>query len=210
MATTKILLVDDHKVFREGIRSLIEQEEKMEVVAEADNGRTALSLIDIHHPEVVIMDASMPEMNGINATQQIIHEHPDIKVLGLSMHSDQLFVNKMFAAGVNGYLLKDCTYEQIHDAINSIIEGKVYLSPQICTVIVNEYVDFSETTVLTSREKEITQLLSEGKSTKDIAHTLYISIKTVESHRQRIMKKLGMNTLAELIKYAIKEGYTSL
>jgi len=212
----RILLADDHKITRQGLRSLLEKELDMEVVAEAQDGRTAVLLVRQVWPNLVIMDVSMPDLNGVEATRQIVAAAPNVKVIALSMHSDTLFVAEMLKSGANGYLLKDCAFEELARAIRTVMEGKTYLSPSISGVVVDDYLhQLSKTTlsssdVLTSREREVLQLLAEGKTTKQIALKLHISIKTVETHRRQIMEKLNIHSVAELTKYAIRKGFTSL
>jgi len=212
----RILLADDHKITREGLRSLLDNQQDMEVVAEAEDGRTAVSLVREVVPSVVIMDVSMPDLNGVEAARQIIAQFPDVKIIGLSMHSDTLFVTEMLKSGASGYLLKDCAFDELALAIRTVVTGKTYLSPSISGVVVDDYLhrlskaDFSDSEVLTDREREVLQLLAEGKSTKQIALKLHISVKTVETHRRQIMNKLDIHTVAELTKYAIRKGLTSL
>jgi DNA-binding NarL/FixJ family response regulator len=216
MSSIKILLADDHKITREGLRALLEKQKDMEVVAEAKDGRTAVSLAEELRPEVVIMDVSMPDLNGVQATRQIVGRVPNVKIIGLSMHSDSLFVTEMLKSGALGYLLKDCAFEELTQAIRTVIAGNTYLSPSISGVVVNDYlhrlakVDLNESDVLTDREIEVLQLMAEGNSTKQIALKLHISVKTVETHRRQVMNKLDIYTIAELTKYAIRKGLTSL
>jgi len=212
----RILLADDHKITRQGLRSLLEKQRDMEVVAEAENGRTAVRLAAEMAPDVVIMDVTMPNLNGAEATRQILSRTPDIKIIALSMHSDTLFVTEMLKSGASGYLLKDCAFEELTRAIRAVIDNKTYLSPSISGVVVEDYLhrlskaDFSNSDVLSDREREVLQLMSEGNSTKQVALKLHISTKTVETHRRQIMSKLDIHTVAELTKYAIRKGLTSL
>ena len=212
----RILLADDHKITRQGLRSLLEQQADMEVVAEAEEGRTAVRLAKELSPDVVIMDVSMPDLNGIEATRQIVNRSPTTRVVALSMHSDTLFVSEMLKSGASGYMLKDCAFEELERAIRTVVSGKTYLSPTISGVVVDDYLhrltkgDSGGEDVLTHREKEVLQLVAEGKSTKRIALKLHVSIKTVETHRRQIMEKLDLHSVAELTKYAIRKGYTSL
>ena len=212
----RILLADDHKITRQGLRSLLDKEFDMEVVAEAEQGRTAVRLVRELSPQVVIMDVTMPDLNGVEAARQIVSEFPDVKIIALSMHSDSLFVTEMLKSGASGYLLKDCAFEELARAIRTVVAGKTYLSPSISGVVVDDYLhrlskaDLSGSEVLTDREREVLQLLAEGKSTKQIALKLHISVKTVETHRRQIMDKLDIHTVAELTKYAIRKGLTSL
>ncbi len=217
MNKTRILLADDHKITRQGLRSLLEKESDMEVVAEAEEGRSAVQLARKLTPDVVIMDVSMPDLNGIEAARQIIKGSKSIKVIALSMHSDSLFVTEMLKSGVGGYLLKDCAFEELAGAIRSVMAGKTYLSPSISDVVVNGYLsrlpnnkENVNTGALTDREREVLQMIAEGKSTKQIALNLHISVKTVETHRRQIMNKLNIFSVAELTKYAIRKGLTAL
>ncbi len=212
----RILLADDHKITRQGLRSLLDSQPDMQVVAEAEEGRTAVSLVREMVPDVVIMDVTMPDLNGMEATRQIVGEFPNIKIIALSMHSDMLFVSEMLKSGALGYLLKDCAFEELERAIRTVVAGKTYLSPSISSVVVEDYLhrltqaDFSGPQALTDREREVLQLMAEGKSTKQIALKLHISAKTVETHRRQMMNKLNIHTVAELTKYAIRKGLTSL
>jgi DNA-binding NarL/FixJ family response regulator len=214
--STKVLIADDHKIVREGLRALIEKHETMEVVAEAENGLEAVRLVRKLQPDVVIMDLGMPEMNGIEATREVTAHNPKIKVIALSMHSDKRFVLQMIKAGASGYLLKDSAFEELITAIKTVVSNKSYLSPKITDVVIKDYLqtlskgDMSAFSVLTVREREVLQLLAEGRSTKEIAGSLNVSVKTVESHRQQVMEKLNIHSVAELTKYAIREGLTSL
>jgi DNA-binding NarL/FixJ family response regulator len=212
----KILLADDHKIMREGLRVLIEKHDDMDVVEEAGDGRMAVQLTRKLRPDVVIMDVTMPRLNGIEATRQIMAAVPDARVIALSIHSDRRFVSQMFRAGAKGYLLKDCASEELILAIRTVADGKTYLSPEIAGAVVDEYVRSltrQEQTAhpsLTPREGEVLQLLAEGKTTKETAALLNISVKTVETHRRQIMVKLQLTSLAELTRYAIREGLTPL
>jgi DNA-binding NarL/FixJ family response regulator len=212
----RILLADDHRITRQGLRSLLDNQSDMEVVAEAEEGRTAVRLAKELSPDVVIMDVSMPDLNGIEATRQILDRSPGTKVVALSMHSDTLFVSEMLKSGASGYMLKDCAFEELERAIRTVVAGKTYLSPSISGVVVDDYLhrlskgNLAGDDVLTNREKEVLQLLAEGKSTKQIALKLHVSVKTIETHRRQIMEKLDLHSVAELTKYAIRKGYTSL
>jgi len=214
--STRILLADDHKITRQGLRSLLEKQKDMEVIAEADNGRAAVQLAVELAPDVIIMDVTMPDLNGVEATKQILAKSPGIKIIALSMHSDALFVTEMLKSGATGYLLKDCAFEELTRAIRTVADGKTYLSPAISGVVVEDYLhrlttaEFTSPDVLTDREKEVVQLMAEGNSTKQIALKLHISVKTVETHRRQIMSKLDIHNVAELTKYAIRKGITSL
>ena len=214
--TYRILLADDHKIVRDGLRSLLEREADIQVAAEAENGRRALQLARKLAPDIVIMDISMPDLNGIDATRQITSEQPGVKVIALSMHSQRQFVEGMLRAGVSGYLLKDTAFEELVKAVRIVLSGKKYLSPDITEIVFQEYLrpqaepNGLSTAELTLREREVLQLLAEGRTTREIAEALHISVKTVESHRKNVMDKLDLHTVAELTKYAIREGLTSL
>ena len=213
--TTRILLADDHKILRNGLRSLLEEQPDMQVVAEAENGRKTVRLAREVKPDVVIMDISMPDLNGIEATRKVLAERPGTRVIALSMHSDRQMVRGMLRAGASGYLIKDCAFEELTQCIRAVVSNRVYLSPRITSIVVEEIVrqkskdDQSAFTDLTPREREIVQLLAEGKSTKQIAALLFVSVKTVNTHRAQIMDKLDIHSIAELTKYAIREGLTS-
>ncbi len=212
----KILLADDHRIMREGLRALIEKQHDMKVVAEAANGRMAVQLVQELLPEVVVIDVTMPDLNGIDATREIIASHPTVKVIALSMHSAKRFVLEMFKAGCSGYLLKDCAFEELTLAIRNVIENKVYVSPGVTGMIIKEYThklsetEFSRTSILTPKERNVLQFLAEGKTTKQIALSLKVSVKTIETHRRQILHKLNLHSIAELTKYAIQEGITPL
>jgi len=213
---TRVLLADDHVMMRGGLRMLLEQNAELAVVGEAEDGRETVRLAKKLSPDVVVMDIAMPDMNGIEATRQIIAEHPGIKVIALSMHSDRHFVSEMLKAGATAYLLKQCAVDELIMAIRTVLKNQTYLSPCISGVVVDHFVrntSQSESTVfshLSDREREVLQLMAEGKSSKVIANQLNLSIKTIETHRMKIMEKLDIHTVAELTKYAIREGLTSL
>ncbi len=188
----------------------------MEVVAEANNGREALKQTKNLLPDVVVMDIGMHELNGIEATRQIVGKSPVVKVLALSMYSDKRFIIGMLKAGASGYMLKDSAFRELVYAIRVVTSNKVYISPSVAGVLAEDYLenlaaeDDSVSSVLTPRKVEVLQLLVEGKSTKQTASTLGVSIKTIEAHRQHIMKKLNIDNIVDLIKYAIREGITHL
>jgi DNA-binding NarL/FixJ family response regulator len=212
----RILLADDHKIVRTSLGKLLEKEIGFQIIGEADNGRETVDLAKKLLPDVIIMDIGMPELNGIEATKQIIRISNKIKIIALSMHSDRMFITGMFKAGASGYLLKDCAFDELIDAINSVINKKIYISKEVTGIVINELLealskdDVTETTNLSDREKEVLQLLAEGKSTKEIANGLNLSIKTIESHRKNIMTKLNIYTIPELTKFAVRMGLTSL
>ena len=212
----QILLADDHRIMREGLRSLIEKEPDMEVVAEAEDGRKTVKLAQEFSPDVALIDISMPELNGIEATNQITSASPDVKVLALSMHSDEHFVMGMLRAGASGYLLKDCAADELCSAIRTVIHDETYLSPKAASVVIQDFrreqsdLDGSRSTGLTAREREVLQLVAEGETSKKIASRLDVSVKTIQAHRQQIMDKLDIHSVAKLTKYAIQKGITSL
>lgn len=213
---TFVMIVDDHQIVRDGLKAILHNEEGIGVIAEADNGRSALRLVKELNPEIVIMDIAMPDMNGLEATRRISSEFPDVKVLILSMHQDKRMVIEVLNAGARGYLLKECASDELLRAIRTLLQGETYLSPKISSIVVKDLVkqqkgeSSSEIDSLSSREREVLQLLAEGKSMKEIAFTLDVSIKTVEAFRKRLMDKLKVNSIAELTKIAIREGLTSL
>jgi DNA-binding NarL/FixJ family response regulator len=210
----RIILADDHAVLRHGLSKSFQSEKDMEVIAQAKDGRSTVELVKELSPDVVIMDIGMPDLNGIEATRQITRDCPRVKVIALSMHSGKNFIIEMFKAGASGYLLKDCEFDELVNAVRLVCNNKTYISPSISDVVVENYVrNFPEKkdsafSVLTKREREVLQLLTEGKTTKQIARSLHISTKTVEVHRLNIMNKLKIDSIAQLTKYAIQEGLT--
>ena len=214
--TIKIFIADDHRILREGLRSMIEKIRNVDVVGEAGNGREAVRLASEKRPDVVIMDVNMPDLNGIEATRLLLKELPAVKVIALSMYSDKRFVAGMLKAGASGYLLKAGAFEELATAVQTVMAGDIYLSPRVTGVVIEDYVGqlnqekSAPTKTLSPREREILQLLAEGKSSKDVASLLHVSEKTVHSHRQNIMEKLNLHSIAELTKYAIREGITTV
>ena len=212
----KIMVVDEHKILREGLSTLIAKQPDMEIIGEATDGREALQLLDKLMPDLILMDVTMPNLNGIEATRKIKSRKPDIEVIALSLHSDRRYVLGMIDAGASGYLLKECAFDELVRAINTVMAKKKYLSPGISDILIEEYVKKTtqdKPTIyskLTPREREILQLIAEGKNTKEIARYLFISVKTVETHRRHIKKKLQVQSVAELTKIAIREGLTVL
>jgi two-component system, NarL family, response regulator NreC len=212
----RILLADDHKIIREGLQCLLQKQPDMEVVGEAQDGISAVRESENLHPDIVIMDIGMPHLNGIEATRQIVTRVRHSKIIALSMHSDKRFVLGMLKAGASGYLLKDCAFEELVTAIRTVLAGQTYLSGALAGIVVNEYLhkrtasNLSAYNPLTVREKEILRLLSEGNSPKSIACSLNVSKRTVELYRRRLMEKLQIPSVAELTKYAVKNGVTSL
>ena len=216
MNTIRVMIADDHTIVREGIRHVLEQEPGIVVEAEAEDGREAVRRAAELPLDVIFMDISMPGMNGIEAARQILKSQSGVKIIILSMHSDKRFVERALKSGVSGYLLKNRAVAEVVTAIQSVMQGKMYLSPGITHIVVEDYIrhvpeeDESGLHVLTAREREILQLIAEGLSTKEMASSLNLSEKTVEGHRQKIMDKLGLHSIAQLTKYAIREGLTTL
>lgn len=213
--TTKVLIADDHQLFREGLVNLLSSAPDIEVIAEAEDGKEATEKAKQLKPDVLLIDIGMPHMNGIEATRILKKDMPELKIIAVSMHSDRQFVKGILEAGADGYLLKNCTYRQLIDAIQSVNSGKKYLSDDITEMIIKGYLDPSETeaetyTELSEREMEILKLYAEGKSTREISEKLFISVKTVGTHKQHILEKLGLKTNADMVKYAIKEGLIQL
>ncbi|MGE3166226.1 MAG: response regulator [Planctomycetota bacterium] len=215
----RVLLADDHQIVRDGLRSLLVNNLGMNVVAEAADGRTAVLRSREVMPELVIIDVGLPELNGADATVQILTHCPNARVIALSMHADSQHVGRMLQAGARGYVLKDCAFEELAKAIEEVRAHRLYLSPGVTSVVVDDYVrklnrtDAEKTTAagqLTAKEREVLQLVAEGKSTKEVATRLSVSVKTIETHRQNIMNKLNVRSVAELTKFAIREGLTSL
>lgn len=214
--TIRILLADDHQMLRDGLRAILASESDLDVVGEVGDGRSAVAMSRALVPDVVVMDIAMPDMNGVEATRRIKRENPEVKIVALSMYPDRRYVIGMLEAGASGYVLKASAYDELTRAVRAVSEGKKYLSPDITGVVVEAQVhpppadQGSPYTVLGAREREIVQLLAEGKTSPQIADQLHISTATVETHRRNIMRKLGIHTVAELTKYAIREGLTSI
>jgi len=212
----KVLIADDHKILRDGLVALFKEQKDFQIVAQTDNGLDAIKLAKQLKPDLVIMDISMPGMNGAEATSRIKASLPDTKILALSMQSDKRFIHSMLKAGASGYLLKDCAFTELFDAIRKILANQIYLSPQIAGLVVEDYIkdpdtdDNNESDGLTLREREVLKLLAEGNTTRKIAGLLNISSKTVEGYRGRVMDKLDIHTVAELTKYAIRAGLTTI
>jgi len=213
--TPRIVIVDDHSLLRAGLKSMLERNGFV-VVGEARDGRDAVRLIAKLKPQAAITDVSMPGLNGIEFTRQIHHQFPDVKVLVVSMHNETRFVMESFAAGASGYLLKDSGFEEINSALKVILTGRKYVGPDVAEVVIGRAVAHwlsesqRELPKVSSREREVLQLVAEGKSTKEIAASLYVSIKTVETHRRQIMSRLKLPNIAQLTKFAIREGITSV
>ena len=213
----RVIIADDHQIVRDGLCSLLEKEPDLEIIGTVEDGRSTLKMVEELKPDVVIMDVSMPTLNGIESTRQIVHDFPGVKIIALSMHDDRRFVINMLKAGASGYLIKDCAFKELTKAIHVVVrKGKIYLSPEISDVVVNNYVtgpagpESLIYAALTPREREVLQLVCEGKTSGQIATNLFVSVKTVECHRSQLMHKLKINNLADLVKYAIQEGLTTL
>ncbi len=208
----KALLVDDHMIVRDGLRAILEKN-GIAVVGEASTGRDAVKLARRLHPSLVIMDISMPDLNGIDATRLIVGETPGVKVIGLSMHADRRYVVAMFDAGAAGYLIKDAASAELLEAIEAVARNKTYVSRAVVGMVadsLNRRAPSPPASPLTDREREVLQLLAEGRTSKEIGARLCIAVPTVETHRRQIMAKLGLRTIAELTKFAIREGLTAL
>jgi two-component system response regulator NreC len=212
----KVLIVDDHRIMREGLRAMLEKEPDIKVVGDAADGRMAQLLARDLAPDVIIMDVSMPELNGIEATRQITAELRGVKIIALSMHEDRRFVLNMLKAGAAGYMLKDDAFKNLAKAVRMVAANKTYLSREISDLLENDcrslstFLESADFQLLSCREREVLQLVTEGKTSNQIADSLHISVKTVETHRQQVMEKLNIKGVAELTKYAIREGLTSL
>lgn len=216
MTPTTVLLADDHRLFRDGLRNMLESAMDFRVIAETTNGPETVSAAIDKRPDVILMDISMPELNGIEATRRIVGECPAIKIVMLSMHSDTRFVTESLKAGAAGYLLKDCAFDEVLSALRAVRKGTIYLSGRISDSVIKDYVALAKSgpasafSLLSAREREVLQLLAEGRSTKETAAKLHVSVKTIETHRKQIMDKLGIHSVAELTKYAVREGLTPL
>ncbi|MBI5656150.1 MAG: response regulator transcription factor [Geobacter sp.] len=212
----KILIADDHRIVREGLRALLEKEPDFQVVAEACNGEEVLRLARLHRPDVIVMDITMPDLNGIDATRQIVSEMGSVRVLALSMESDRRFVVEVLKAGATGYVLKDTAFAELATAIRTVAADEPYLGPGITELIIKDYLQRIPENVsvvyenLTLREREILKMIADGKNAKEIAFAFHVSVKTVDNQRHSIMKKLNLYSIAELTKYAVREGLTSL
>ena len=211
----RILIADDHQLFREGIANLLSASPQIEIVAQAENGQETIEKAKTLKPDIVIMDLSMPVMSGVDATRVLHKELPETRVLVLSMHADKHYIKEALEAGAYSYLCKNCTYDQLIEAINSVYQGKKYLSDKITEVLIRDYLSKEEEVrdnnqKLSERESEILKLLADGKQTREISDILFISVKTVGTHKQHILEKLNLKSTVDIVKYAIKKGIVSL
>jgi two-component system response regulator NreC len=207
----KVLIADDHQLFREGLTNLLASAADIEVIGQAENGQEVLEKVRFQEPDIILMDIGMPRLNGIETTIALRKEYPDIKILALSMHDEKTYVKGMLEAGAWGYLLKNCAYDQLVDAIIQVYNGKKYLDTYAAEVIIQDYLSDSLGKIkLSERESEVLKLLAEGRSIREISEALFISIKTVCSHKQNIFYKLEIENMSQLIKFALKNGIVSL
>ena len=204
----RILLVDDHRIVRQGLRQILNARSNVEVVAEASNGQEALDLCQTATPDIVIMDLAMPVMNGVEATRRIRQSFPKVQVLALSMHKDSVYVREVLRAGAKGYMLKDASDDDLFAAIAALSRGEGYISSAVADTVLSDYQKqvTSPIDLLSSREREVLQLIAEGKTNKEVAGSLNLSIHTVDAHRGRIMDKLNLHSIGEIVRFAIKHG----
>ncbi|MBI4776698.1 MAG: response regulator transcription factor [Deltaproteobacteria bacterium] len=207
MNKRRIVIADDHTIVREGIRSLLEAREDFIVVGEASTGREAIREVEELHPDIVIMDVSMPDLNGLEATRQIKKRFPDCKILVLTMYEDKESIRQMLQCGASGYVVKKSAVSQLFDAIEAVLKGEAFFSPSISKIVLEDYIKELDTSdrILSSREIEVLQLVAEGRTNKEIADLLHLSVKTVEGHKDNIKKKLNIRDTAGIVKYAIRE-----
>lgn len=211
----KVILADDHQLFREGLANLLAESKEVEVIAQAVNGKDAIDKAKKLRPDVMIMDINMPEMDGVEATSQLLKEISEMKIIGLSIHANKQYIKGMLEAGSSGYLFKNCSYDELIKAIQTVHIGKKYLSEKITEILIQEYLTKEEigpitSSELTDRESEILKLIAEGISVSDISNQLFVSIKTINTHKQHILEKLNLKTTTDIIKYALKKGIISL
>ena len=212
----KVILAEDHNIVREGLRHLLNKEPNIEVVGEAKDGRDAVRMCEELSPDLIIIDVLMPGLNGVEATRQIITKNPKIKVIALSMYSDKRFILSMMRAGASGYLIKECAFDELVQAVWTVSKNRTFFSPNVRDTVIEDYISrlqkdkMVDSSILTAREREVLQLLAEGKNMREIASILNISVKTVETHRRKIMDELDIHTIAGITKYAIREGLSSL
>lgn len=211
----KVIVADDHQLFREGLVNLLEGDEKIQVIGQAENGQIALEKVMELKPDILLTDIAMPGMNGMEATRQLKKQMPELKIIALSMHSDKQFVKGMLEAGTDAYLLKNCTHQQLLEAVHTVFNGKKYLSEDITEMVISGYLDGPNAPddkydQLSEREKEIFLLLAEGVPTREIGEKLFISVKTVGTHKQNILEKLDLKNNSDIVKYALKRGLIQL
>jgi two-component system response regulator NreC len=216
MKKIKVVVADDHTILRQGIKALLDNQEEIEVVGEAKDGREAIKAIEALSPDVILMDIAMPGLNGLEATRRIKKKFPMTKVVVLTMHTNEEYIFQILNAGADGYLVKETAFQDLISAINSVHRGEAFMSPSISKKVMTDYIQRAQGEekvgfdTLTTREREILQLVAEGNSNKKIAAALFISPKTVETHRAHIMDKLNIHDRAGLIKYAIRKGMINL
>ncbi len=208
MKRIRILLADDHAVVRQGFKMILEAQPDMEIVGEAGNGREAVETAEKLRPDVVVMDVAMPELNGIEAARRLVDTNPHAKVLALSMHKDSVYVREILRAGARGYLLKDSVAADLVAAVRAVASGQSWLSPAVSNAVLDDYRRHVTNPIdlLTSREREVLQMLAEGKTNKEIAGVLNLSVYTVDAHRGRIMEKLNLHSINELVRFAVRNG----
>lgn len=211
----KIVIADDHQLFRQGIVNLLSNDPEIEVIAEAKNGNEAVDKVKEYKPDIILMDIGMPNLNGIEATKIISANFPETKILALSMHAEKDYIKEILDAGASAYVLKNCTYTQLTEAIKLVFEGKKYLSEEVTAIVLQDYLSKDDesidaTAILSKRELEILKLFAEGILSREISEKLFISIKTVGTHKQHILKKLGLKTNADMVKFALKEKLIKL
>jgi DNA-binding NarL/FixJ family response regulator len=211
MTPIRVLIADDHALVRAGLRALAASLKDVQVVGEAADGRQALALVKEHRPDVVLMDFSMPGLNGLEAAARIGKDYPEVRVLMLSAHSNEEYVCQALRAGVAGYLLKDSGTAELELAIRAVAGGQTFLSPAVSKHVINDYVrrvggEAGSLEILTPRQREILQMIAEGQTTKEIARTLHLSVKTVETHRSQLMERLNIHDVAGLVRYAVRVG----
>lgn len=212
----RVLIVEDHNLMRQGLVSLLKKEADIDVVGEAENGQQAVDLAESLEPDLIVMDIGLPELNGLDASKIILGKKPDIQILGISMHTEYRFVMRALRVGVRGYLSKNCAYSDLCVAIRVIMEGQMYLSPSVTKIVMENTLSRmpdEEATLISSlndRERRVLQYVAEGKASKQIARLMYISENTVTKYRQSIMKKLGLTNVADLTKFALREGLTTI
>lgn len=214
--TIRVLLADDHRILVDGLMSILERQKDVDVVGIAKDGLEAVAMVEQHRPDIVLLDISMPRLNGIDAARRILRDHPETKIAMLSMHADRAYVQESLRVGARGYILKESAAKEVLHAVEAVMRGERFLSRSVRDQVLDDYVELVRDSdgpagsPLSPREREVLQLLAEGHSTKEMAATLNISAKTVESHRKQMMDKLGLYSVAELTKYAIREGLTAL